>query len=231
MKKLLVLFVIFSVLVLEGYAAPSNKYQLVVKTTEEVFTIPLSYCPIMLFTETEMIISNKSYGVEHIVKKNKLIEFVIEEITYHMITWLNYDGTELWSAEWAYGDIPEYLGAENPVRQDDDTYEYVFVGWKPEITPVMCDTYYTAQYDCIPKNITSVKNIDCGNIQYRWIDQHTLELVSQEEIYDVKLLTIVGGIVTNKVSKSGNMLNLEDLHSGVYLLRINNKFTIKIIKS
>ena len=54
--------------------------------------------------------------------------------------------------------------------------------------------------------------------------------VSHEKIYEVKLLTIVGEPLTNKVNINDNMLNLEELHLGLYLLRINNKFTIKIIK-
>ena len=229
MKKLFVLLVVF-ILALEGYTAPSNKYQLVVKTTDTLLFIPLHYSPTVTFTESTMLVTNKSFNIEHYIPKKKLVEFSIEEITYHIVTWLNYDGTELWSAEWVYGDIPEYMGAENPVRQDDDMYEYVFVGWKPEIAPVVCDTYYTAQYDSIPKITNSVDNIMYGNIQYHWIDKNTLEFVSHEKIYEVRLLTIVGEPLTNKVNINDNMLNLEELHLGLYLLRINNKFTIKIIK-
>lgn len=227
MKKLFVLLVAF-ILTLGGYASPSNKYQLLVKTTEGVFTVPLSYSPIVLFTDTEMII--KSLGIDCIVPKTKLIEFVIKEVTYYTVTWLNYDGTELWAAEWTYGSMPEYHGAENPTRPTDDKYEYSFSGWEPAISPVVCDAYYTAKYDSIPLTTSNLNDITNNNFQCRWLNKNTLELISNEEIYDVKFLTVTGILITNKFNMSGNLLYLEDLHSGLYLLQINNKLTIKITK-
>ena len=61
------------------------------------------------------------------------------------IKFVNYDGTVLRSGKVDYGTKPVYDGDE-PTRPSDDSYEYTFSGWSPEITEVTADATYTAQF-------------------------------------------------------------------------------------
>ena len=61
------------------------------------------------------------------------------------IKFVNYDGTVLRSGKVDYGTKPVYDGDE-PTKPSDDSYEYTFSGWSPEITEVTADATYTAQF-------------------------------------------------------------------------------------
>ena len=61
------------------------------------------------------------------------------------VKFVNYDGTILDQQNIAYGETPEYKG-ETPTRPSDDSCEYTFSGWSPEISEVMADATYTAQF-------------------------------------------------------------------------------------
>ena len=52
----------------------------------------------------------------------------------------------LQNSEWEYNTVPAYNGA-TPTKPSDDSYEYTFSNWSPEITAVTGDTTYTAQFD------------------------------------------------------------------------------------
>ena len=52
----------------------------------------------------------------------------------------------LQNSEWEYNTVPTYNGA-TPTKPSDDSYEYTFSNWSPEITAVTDDTTYTAQFD------------------------------------------------------------------------------------
>lgn len=62
------------------------------------------------------------------------------------ITWKNYDGATLNTAEVAHGAIPEYNG-QTPTKPATAEYTYTFVGWTPKIVPATSNAAYTAQFE------------------------------------------------------------------------------------
>ena len=66
-------------------------------------------------------------------------------IRSYTITFVNEDGTTLYSEVLEYGQMPEYEG-ETPVKAADDKYTYTFSGWTPEIVAVAGTATYTATY-------------------------------------------------------------------------------------
>nr|AHF24246.1 calcineurin-like phosphoesterase [uncultured bacterium Contig224] len=67
-----------------------------------------------------------------------------------LITFVNYDGTELQSSEYSRGDMPEYTGA-TPTRAADADYLYTFSGWTPTPAAVIGEATYTATYTQTPR--------------------------------------------------------------------------------
>ncbi len=67
-------------------------------------------------------------------------------VNKYTIAFVNDDSAELQSSEVNYGDTPVYAG-ETPTKAVDDQYTYTFVGWAPEIAPVVGAATYTAVYD------------------------------------------------------------------------------------
>ena len=66
------------------------------------------------------------------------------------VTWQNWDGTVLETDEGVLpGTAAEYDGQE-PVRDADDRFTYVFDGWTPEPAEVTEDTVYTARFRAVP---------------------------------------------------------------------------------
>ena len=64
----------------------------------------------------------------------------------YTVTWKNSDGTVLdVNNEVLEGTTPTYEG-ENPTKNNDAQYNYVFSGWTPNITSVYADAEYTATY-------------------------------------------------------------------------------------
>mgnify|MGYP004649272133 CR=1 FL=1 len=61
------------------------------------------------------------------------------------IKFVNYDGTVLRNGKVDYGIKPVFDGDE-PTRPSDDSCEYTFSGWSPEISEVTADATYTAQF-------------------------------------------------------------------------------------
>lgn len=85
-----------------------------------------------------------------------------------VITWQNWDGTEIKSyintggeedeeVEYSvtYGTMAEFLGT-NPTREPNIDYTYDFTGWTPELGPVKSDVTYTATYNEQPRKYTVI---------------------------------------------------------------------------
>jgi len=65
------------------------------------------------------------------------------------ITFVNYDGKQLYRGRYEYTSVPTYPKA-NPTRPADAQYTYEFIGWSPQLGPVEGEATYTAVYDSIP---------------------------------------------------------------------------------
>lgn len=92
---------------------------------------------------------------------------ISENITLHAewsiksytVTFKN-GATVLQQGKWEYNTTPTYNEA-TPTKSKDDSYEYTFSGWSPEIKPVTADVIYMAQF--------STKAHD---YEYEIIDEH-----------------------------------------------------------
>lgn len=62
----------------------------------------------------------------------------------YTIAFKDYDGTEITSAKYHYGDA--VTAPTNPTREADNTYTYVFKAWDKAVVAVAEDTTYTATY-------------------------------------------------------------------------------------
>ena len=69
----------------------------------------------------------------------------IEEIEYFDVTFVNYDGTELYKTEVEKGE-EAYYDENDPVRERDEDYIYIFEGWDKSLENVTEDMVVTAQY-------------------------------------------------------------------------------------
>lgn len=63
------------------------------------------------------------------------------------VTFLNYDGTVLSAAQYAYGD--KVTQPEKPAKPADAEGEYAFTGWTPEVTACDGDATYTAVFELV----------------------------------------------------------------------------------
>ena len=82
--------------------------------------------------------------------------------TPYTITFLNYDGTVISHDLWGYGTTPSC--AKTPVRESNDTTDFTFSGWSPEIIPVTAEASYTAQYSESVRTYTITFQNDDGTI-------------------------------------------------------------------
>jgi len=65
---------------------------------------------------------------------------------YYTVTWKNYNGAQLEVDEKVIeGTMPEYNG-KTPYRSPSSTYNYVFDGWSPDLSPVKANITYTAKF-------------------------------------------------------------------------------------
>ena len=75
-------------------------------------------------------------------------------IRTYTVTWKNDDGTVLETDyNVPYWTTPSYNSA-TPTKQGSSQYEYIFIWWDPEISPVNWDITYTAQFSDTSKTYT-----------------------------------------------------------------------------
>ena len=95
----------------------------------------------------------------------------------YVISWLNWDGSYLDEAEYVEGEWPEYHGAM-PSRPSENGINYEFIGWQPEITQVLENKSYIAQYNAIaPEYEPPIKD----EFTAKWVNWDGTVL--QEEVY------------------------------------------------
>ncbi|MCR4874790.1 MAG: InlB B-repeat-containing protein, partial [Clostridia bacterium] len=89
-------------------------------------------------------------------------ESVFADDTY-TITWLNENGTLLYSESVAAGETPEYTGV-NLAKMPTAQYTYEHTGWDPEIEPATQDQTYTAVYTATLRTYTITWQLENGNV-------------------------------------------------------------------
>ena len=68
------------------------------------------------------------------------------EEKYFTITWKNYNGNILEIDEKVReGETPTYDG-QTPIRPNDETYTYTWLGWNPSVGPAVSNQTYVATY-------------------------------------------------------------------------------------
>ena len=94
---------------------------------------------------------------------------VYRNIQTYTVTWLNWDGSLLYSEEYQAGEIPVFdidrlTPSSTPTRPDEGVYSFVFTGWNKNIKVVMSNTY-TATYQTVLKEFTiSVETTENGSV-------------------------------------------------------------------
>ena len=168
--------------------------------------------------------------------KNSNVVFVQArwEETKHVVTWKNWDGTELYKGEYSFGTYPVY-GEEkgSPTKPDDEKYDYTFIGWEPRVESVDKDVSYTAVYKAIPKEYTiSVSSSENGTVTssgngiVTCLDVLTYTFTSNEgyKIKDVK----VDGVSVGAVSTYTFAGVTENRTLSVEFETIQNKIVLSI---
>ena len=89
-------------------------------------------------------------------------------INKHIVTWQNYDGTELEKDENVeYWTMPAYDWA-TPTRYADAQYTYTFAAWSPAISTVKGDIVYTATYSTTVNEYTVTFLDEDGTELYKY---------------------------------------------------------------
>ena len=105
----------------------------------EVRTLPLSYAKVTGFDNTELGTTTVTISY---AGHSATFDVNIVKAT---VTFLNYDGSVIGSAQYAYGE--EVIPPEDPTRPEDRVGFYKFSGWDQEIGTCEGPATYTAQYD------------------------------------------------------------------------------------
>ncbi|MGM9831156.1 MAG: hypothetical protein ACI3Z5_03960 [Paludibacteraceae bacterium] len=87
-----------------------------------------------------------------------------EATRYYTVTFANYDGTVLYTEDFAYGTVPAYRGS-TPVRENNMAYSYTFSGWDKPFGTVLGAITYTAQFTAKEREYGEVLDI------VDWTDQ------------------------------------------------------------
>lgn len=90
---------------------------------------------------------------------------VYRERQTYVVTWLNWDGSEIYKDSYRYGDLPvfdddSFEPSNAPTRPDDEIYTYVFTGWDKPVSKVTANATYTAIYQAVLKEFTI--DVDCS---------------------------------------------------------------------
>ena len=96
----------------------------------------------------------KGFDNTTVGKKTVTVRYLGHETTFEVeiikatVTFKNYDGTVLSSAQYEYGEAVTAPGI--PAKPEDDLGAYRFVGWDREVVPCTGNAEYTALFEMIP---------------------------------------------------------------------------------
>jgi hypothetical protein len=81
-------------------------------------------------------------------------------VNKYLITFLNDDESVLCAEEWEYGATPS---CEEPTKEADEQYTYLFAGWQPEIVAVTGVATYIATYNAMtnPTALPANEQLSC----------------------------------------------------------------------
>ena len=136
-------------------------------TTEYTYNEMPSINTPQSYSDIEYFYTFKGWDKEVVsVTKNTVYtaQWNAEPVNY-TVTW-NIDGIKSYS-NYTYNQIPEYGSV--PTKASTEQYDYVFIGWSPEITAVTENVEYVAQFEAILRKYT-----------VRWIIDGVLE---EQELY------------------------------------------------
>lgn len=102
----------------------------------------------------------------------------------YTIRWENYNGDLLEIDDNVLeGTIPKYDG-DTPVRPSDDYYNYIWIGWSPEIAPVVSDQIYVASFSSEKKKIEYTIDFDlCGGFSASYQGPKIVENITKETFF------------------------------------------------
>ena len=98
----------------------------------------------------------------------------------YVITFVNWDGTELQSSPVAENTLPEYTG-DQPTRPNDEEFSYSFKGWTPEIVIATEDATYTATFE--KTTLTAISNIETGTSAQKVLRNGQIFILRGEKVY------------------------------------------------
>lgn len=128
---------------------------------------------------------NNIYGIDNVnLESPQLISLisnqaftnliqVVNEIQTYTATFRNYDNTLLYETQVNAGETPSYVGLI-PTKPSETFYDYTFTGWSPELTPILQDTTYIAQFRAVRKQVhVTFKNYNGRILEEKDIDKGT----------------------------------------------------------
>jgi hypothetical protein len=81
--------------------------------------------------------------------------------------------------------MPEYHGV-TPTKPEDEHYIYTFSGWSPEITIVVAEAEYTAQYDATDKVTTTIENTQSNEEKpYKVFYDDKIFIIRGDKVYSI----------------------------------------------
>ena len=81
----------------------------------------------------------------------------------YQVLFKNYDNSILYQTSVKEGESAVYVG-DNPIRQADDHYQYVFSGWDKPLTNITQDTTFVAQYEKTNDYVVNFYTYDGTNL-------------------------------------------------------------------
>ena len=90
--------------------------------------------------------------VESVTKNQTYTAMFDETVNTYKVEFVNYNGKQLWSKTFRYGDTPVYEGPIPTKELPGSSYSYVFEGkWSPDLAPVTVEAKYEAVFKEVPK--------------------------------------------------------------------------------